>query len=75
MLIYVILLSSGCFKVQGHLVPRLNCLESLEGRIIPNKRKLDTVKTLYNVTRYNRIFNKRHKIAGNGSVSIKIPSL
>ena len=30
-----------------------------------------TVKTLYNVTRYNRIFNIRHKIA----VSIKIPSL
>ena len=35
----------------------------------------NTVKTLYNVTRYNRIFNIRHKIAGNGSVSIKIPSL
>ena len=34
-----------------------------------------TVKTLYNVTRYNRIFNIQHKIAGNGSVSIKIPSL
>ena len=34
-----------------------------------------TVKTLYNVTRYNRIFNTRYKIAGNGSVSIKIPSL
>ena len=34
-----------------------------------------TVKTLYNVTRYNRIFNIRHKFAGNGSVSIKIPSL
>ena len=34
-----------------------------------------TVKTLYNVTRYNRIFNIRHKNAGNGSVSIKIPSL
>ena len=34
-----------------------------------------TVKTLYNVTRYNKIFNIRHKIAGNGSVSIKIPSL
>ena len=34
-----------------------------------------TVKTLYNVNRYNRIFNIRHKIAGNGSVSIKIPSL
>ena len=34
-----------------------------------------TVKTLYNVTRYNRIFNIRHKIAGNGSVSIKIPTL
>ena len=37
--------------------------------------KYGTVKTLYNVTRYNRIFNIRHKIAGNGSVSIKIPSL
>ena len=36
---------------------------------------LGTVKTLYNVTRYNRIFSIRHKIAGNGSVSIKIPSL
>ena len=34
-----------------------------------------TVKTLYNVTHYNRIFNIRHKFAGNGSVSIKIPSL
>ena len=36
---------------------------------------LVTVKTVYNVTRYNRIFNTRHKIAGNGSVSIKISSL
>ena len=35
----------------------------------------NTVKTLYNVIRYNRIFNIRHKFAGNGSVSIKIPSL
>ena len=34
-----------------------------------------TVKTLHNVTRYNRIFNIQHKVAGNGSVSIKIPSL
>ena len=34
-----------------------------------------TVKTLYNVTRYNRKFNIRNQIAGNGSVSIKIPSL
>ena len=34
-----------------------------------------TVKTLYNIIRYNRIFNIRHKIAGNGSVSIKIHSL
>ena len=34
-----------------------------------------TVKTFYNVTRNNRIFNIQHKIAGNGSVSIKIPSL
>ena len=34
-----------------------------------------TVKTLYKVTRYNRIFNILLKIAGNGSVSIKIPSL
>ena len=34
-----------------------------------------TVKTLYNITRYNRTFNIRQKIAGNGSVSIKIPSL
>ena len=36
---------------------------------------INTVKTLYNVTRYNRIFNIRHKIAGNGLVSIQIPSL
>ena len=34
-----------------------------------------TVKALYNVTRYNRIFNIPHKIAGNGAVSIKILSL
>ena len=34
-----------------------------------------TVKTLYNVTRYNRTFNIRHEIARNGFVSIKIPSL
>ena len=39
------------------------------------KDKYDTVKTLYNVTRYNRIFNIRHKIAGNRSVSVKMPSL
>ena len=32
-------------------------------------------QTLYNVTHYNRIFNIRHRIAGKGSVSIKIPSL
>ena len=32
-------------------------------------------QTLYSVTRYNRIFNIQHKIAGNGSVSITIPSL
>ena len=37
--------------------------------------KYGTVKTLYTVTRYNRIFNIRHKIAGNGSVSIEFPSL
>ena len=35
----------------------------------------NTVKALYNVTRYNRIFNIQHKISGKGSVSIKIPSL
>ena len=34
-----------------------------------------TVKTLYNITRYNRMFNIRHKYTGNGSVSIKIPCL
>ena len=43
--------------------------------ILPIKGDFHTVKTLYNVTRYNRIFNIRHKIAGNGSISIKIPSL
>ena len=37
--------------------------------------KYSTVKTLYNVTLYNRIFNIRHKYVGNGSVSIRIPSL
>ena len=36
--------------------------------------KVSTVKTLYNAIGYNKIFNIRHKIAGNGSVSIKIPS-
>ena len=36
---------------------------------------ISTVKTLYNVTRYNRIFNIWHKFAGNGSVSIENPSL
>ena len=39
------------------------------------KLQRNTVKTLYNVTRYNRIFNIRQKISGNRSVSIKIPSL
>ena len=34
-----------------------------------------TVKTLYNVPCYNRIFNIRLKFVGNGSVSIKIPPL
>ena len=29
-----------------------------------------TVKTLYNLTLYNRILNIRHKIAGNWSASI-----
>ena len=43
--------------------------------IIITRRLATTVKTLYNVTRYNRIFTIRYKIAGNGSVSIKIPSL
>ena len=38
-------------------------------------KEWSTVKTLYNVTRYNRIFNIQHKFAGNRSVSIKIPSL
>ena len=42
---------------------------------VKNKENTSTVKTLYNVTRYNRIFNIRNKIAGNGFVSIKIPSL
>ena len=35
----------------------------------------DLQSKLYNVTRYNRIFNIQHKIAENESVSIKIPSL
>ena len=44
---------------------------SMHGKIMEFE---NTVKTLYNVIRYNRISNIRHKIAGNGSVSIKIPS-
>ena len=43
--------------------------------LLPFAQKYGTVKTLYNVTRYNRILNIQHKIAGNGSVSIKIPYL
>ena len=35
----------------------------------------DTVKPLYNVILYNRIFTIQHKFVGNGSISIKIPSL
>ena len=35
----------------------------------------NTVKTLNNVTRYNRIFNIRHEFAGNRYISIEIPSL
>ena len=51
-------------NLKGHLIETL-----------PKSNYTDTVKTLYNITRYNRIFNVRHKFAGNGSVSIKIPSL
>ena len=47
----------------------------LNVRAIAVELKTDTVKTLYNVTRYNRKFNIRHKFAGNGFESIKIPSL
>ena len=43
--------------------------------VIYHSKPIDTVKTLHNVTRYNRIFNIRYKMAGNGSVSIKISSL
>ena len=42
--------------------------------LVPGDKKQDTVKTLYNITRYIRIVNIRQKFAGNGSVSIKIPS-
>ena len=35
----------------------------------------NTVKTLYNVTCYNRILKILHQIAGNGFVSFKTPSL
>ena len=50
------------------------------GSVVFNKKiffmfSLYTVKTLYNVTLYNRIFNIGHKFAGNGSVSITNPSL
>ena len=62
----------------GYDVPR-RCLFDILMKKSDKESKLAeqayTVKTLYNVTRYNRIFNIRHKIAGNGSVSIKIPSL
>ena len=50
----------------------ITILKQLERR---KQTPVCTVKTLYNVTRYNRIFNIRHKFAGNGSVSIKIPTL
>ena len=36
---------------------------------------MNTVKTLYKITPYNKIFNIQYKFVGNGSVSIKIPSL
>ena len=49
--------------------------EELQVVFHQNFIKSTTVKTLYNVTRYNRTFNIRHKIAGNRSVSIKIPTL
>ena len=58
----------GC----GFKPHRRHCVVSLSKT---HESLLSTVKTLYNVTCYNRIFNIRHKIAGNGSVSIKIPSL
>ena len=47
---------------------RLFCASAL--RVYIYVMKTITVKPLYNVTRYNIIFNIRHKFAGN-----KIPSL
>ena len=60
-----------------HYSPNLASLDSYTCTIDLMHTVADyyTVKTLYNVTRYNRIFNIRHNIAWNGSVSIKIPSL
>ena len=59
--------------LQGVLIRNLCHGQSHTVIIIPES--LGTVKTLYNVTRYNRIFNIRHKFPGNRSVPINIPSL
>ena len=68
------------FETEGHCRDQgdfylLKTIISFNSGKISIKTRITTVKTLYNVTRYNRILNIRHKIAGNGSVSIKIPSL
>ena len=52
-----------------------NCQSVLKYRSVTIWQIVYTVKTLYNVTRYNRIFNIRHKYAGNRYVPIKISSL
>ena len=64
-------------RVKWCLTDRLNLKFDLLFTWEPNRKysMIDTVKTLYNVTRYNRIFNIRHKVAGNASVSIIVPSL
>ena len=46
-----------------------------QGKLTPQSKVGSTVKPLYNVTLYNRIFTIRHKFTGNGSVSVIIPSL
>ena len=77
--------SSVSSAIQPINISIFSCFCLLHGKIVPINITIfscfcllhgkNTVKTLYNATRYNRIFNIRHKIAGNGSVSIKIPSL
>ena len=69
-----------CVIIRGYTIISLDIVFELNGHadsglILVMLNILYTVKTLYYVTRYNRIFNIQHKFAGNGSVSIKTPYL